>query len=484
MIRARNLTIAYGPVTAVREVNLDVAAGQCLLITGPSGCGKSSLIRAVAGLIPQALPAQVTGDVWIGDLRVQSQPLAVVAQRAGLVFQDPSTQLFHLRVADDVAFGPRNLGLPETIVQRRVTEALQAVGAASLRDRNPAELSGGQKQRVAIAAALAMQPAVLILDEPTASLDVRGTRLLKETLQRLRRQTDVTIILVEHRLAELLPLADRLVVMDEGRIVADGPPPDVLADRQRWRELGLRRPGDQTPTPWTTLIQPNGRPPDDLTPLLTVEEATAGYNGRPVLSDLNLALYPGGFTALVGDNGAGKSTLALLLAGLLKPSSGKVNYMDRRPRPGRDVSLLFQNPSDQLFTDSVDEEVAFGPRNYRVFDPAFQEETLRQTGLAALRGRQPLALSLGQQQRTAVAACLALRPRLLILDEPTLGQDWGSLQRLMDFLLTLNQAGAAILLITHDYKLIHHYARRILIMENGRISVDGRLPDREYRDAD
>ncbi|MFO7540998.1 MAG: ABC transporter ATP-binding protein, partial [Chloroflexota bacterium] len=433
--------------------------------------------RALGGLIPQAIPARITGEVWVNGLDVRHEPLAAVAQHIGLVFQDPSVQLFHLRVEDDVAFGPRNLGLPEAVVQQRVTAALQAVGAEALRRQNPAELSGGQKQRVAIAAALAMQPAVLVLDEPTASLDVKGTRLLTATLERLRQQTNVTIILVEHRLADVLPLTDRLIMMDEGRIVADDAPQAVLADRQRWRALGLRRPAEQKPTPWTDLIQANGHTPHNQAPLLRLQNVTAGYNGQAILTDLNLTLYPGEFAALVGDNGAGKSTLALLLAGLLKPTRGSVQYRDgQRPRPGRDVSLLFQNPADQLFTDSVEEEVAFGPRNYRTFEPTFQEETLRQTGLAALRRRQPLALSMGQQQRVAVAACLALRPHLLILDEPTLGQDWGHLQRLMDFLLTLNQAGTAVLLITHDYKLIHHYAHRVLIMANGRIGIDGRLP--------
>lgn len=211
-------------------------------------------------------------------------------------------------------------------------------------------------------------------------------------------------------------------------------------------------------------------------PLLSLQGISAGYNGRPIIEGLDLALYPGEFVALVGDNGAGKSTLALVAAGLLKPSAGSLHYEgQKRPRPGLDVSLLFQDPAAQLFTDAVDDEVAFGPRNYRRFNGEAHEVTLAETDLLALRDRRPLALSMGQQQRTALAACLALRPRLLILDEPTLGQDWGHLQRLMGFLTLLNQQGVTILLITHDYKLVHRYARRIILFENGRIRMDGHL---------
>jgi energy-coupling factor transport system ATP-binding protein len=198
------------------------------------------------------------------------------------------------------------------------------------------------------------------------------------------------------------------------------------------------------------------------------------------LNDINLTLYPGEFAALVGDNGAGKSTLALVAAGLLKPSKGKVIYQNgERPRPGLDISLLFQNPTDQLFTDSVDEEIAFGPQNYRIFQQEQHEWVLQKADLAPWRTRHPVALSAGQQQRTALAACLALSPRLVILDEPTLGQDWGHLERLMDFLVTLNQQGTTILLITHDYKLVHRYAKRVILMNAGRIVMDGRLRNHE-----
>ncbi|NLG71960.1 MAG: ABC transporter ATP-binding protein [Chloroflexi bacterium] len=477
MIRVRNLTVSYGPVAALHDVDLDVQAGECLLVTGPSGCGKSTLARALTGLIPQIIPAQCSGEVMIAGLDPRQAPIADVTRHVGIVFQNPSSQLFHLHVADEVAFGPRNLGLDENEVQERVAWALGAVGISDLAGCNPAQLSGGQKQRVAIASALAMRPEVLVLDEPTASLDVDGTGLVIASLQELRRRLGMTIVLVEHRLAAAARLADRVVVMDAGRVIARGDLDTVFQDRSLLRRLGLRRPLEDKQTPWHDLIVEHSEPLSGQQPLLELRQVSAGYDRKaPVLHDITLNIFPGEFIALVGENGAGKSTLALTASGLLKPSSGSVRFAGgKRPRPGLDVSMLFQNPAAQLFTDSVDEEVSFGPRNFKRFDPAEHEQLLNDTDLMHLRDRHPTAVSVGQQQRIALAACLALRPRLLVLDEPTLGQDWGHLERMMEYLLEYNRRGSAILLITHDYKLIHRYVQRVLLIQDGRIALDGRL---------
>jgi energy-coupling factor transport system ATP-binding protein len=476
MIDVRDLAVQYGTIPALQVSHLAISAGECVLVTGPSGCGKSTLARVISGLIPHALPATMQGTVRVAGLEVQETAVSDLAQHVGTVFQNPSAQLFHLRVEDDVAFGPRNLGLDGDQVRQRVEWALDAVGIRALRDRHPPELSGGQKQLVAIAAALAMQPQILVLDEPTASLDVGSSAKVMHALRKLRRDLGMTMVIIEHRLAEVAQLAERIVVMDEGRIVLDSPLEAVLDDRQFLRRMGLRRPVEQAPASWESLLVANGHSPHDVQPLVAMQGISAGYNGRRVIEDIDLTLFPGEFAALVGDNGAGKSTLALVAAGLLKPAAGSLRYGGcKRLRPGLDVALLFQDPSEQLFTDSVDEEVAFGPRNYRCFNHSTHEQTLSETDLLALKTRGPLALSMGQQQRTALAACLSLRPRLLILDEPTLGQDWDHLQRLMEFLTVLNRQGIAVLLITHDYKLVHRYARRVILMEDGRIVLDGRL---------
>lgn len=476
MIRICDLSVHYGSILALSEVSLNVSHGECVLITGPSGCGKSTLARVLSGLIPQSIPGRVVGTVEVGEVNILEQPTAVVAQRVGTVFQNPSSQLFHLRVEQEIAFGPHNLGLPAEEVNERLEWAIDAVGLQGLRHQRPANLSGGQKQQVAIAAALAMRPQVLVLDEPTASLDVPATRRVMTTLHSLRERFGMTVLLIEHRLAEVLHYVDRVVMLNEGRVLADGSPRQVLRDRKRLKQLGIRRPVDEHLSPWQELIRPNGTRLAGDKPLIELQQVSAGYNRHAVIHDIDLSIYPGEFVALVGDNGTGKSTLALAAAGLIRPYQGKVVFHGgHKPRPGLDIALLFQNPVDQLFTDRVDEEVAFGPQSYALFDSVHHEQVLLQADLFALRNRRPLTLSCGQQQRTALAACIALQPKLLILDEPTLGQDWGHLQRLMDYLVGLNRQGVAVLLITHDYKLVHHYAQRVVLLEAGCITLDGKL---------
>ena len=476
MIHVRDLTVSYGTNQVLQNVSFDVQAGECLVVTGLSGCGKSTLARVLTGIIPNTISAKVEGSVSVAGLDVIHSSTAEIAQRVGIVFQNPRAHLFHLRVDDEIAFGPYNLGLTEDEVSARVEWALDAVGLNELRDRKPANLSGGQIQRLAIAAALAMRPDVLVLDEPTASLDVPGTQSIITALEKLRRQYGLTMILIEHRLAEIRRIADRVLVLHEGQKVAEGNFDQVLGDHHVLHKYGLRRPTVESLTDWSHLLTPNGHHPAGQQPLLDLSDLTAGYNGQAIIQDVNLKIFPGEFVALVGNNGAGKSTLALAAAGLLKPLHGKVLVDGKsRPRPGLDIALLFQNPADQLFTDSVDEEVSFGPRNYRSFNVDIHEQTLASADLLQFRTHRPFSLSIGQQQRTALASCVALRPSLVILDEPTLGQDWRHLQQLMDCLLYLNAQGTAILVITHDFKLVHRYASRVLLMDSGRIILDGKI---------
>jgi energy-coupling factor transport system ATP-binding protein len=460
--------VDYEEVRGVGPLSLQIPAGQFVLVTGPSGCGKSTLARALAGLIPLAIAAHMGGQVWVDGVDTRGaaasggRPLPELARHVGMVLQNPSTQLFHLTVAEEVAFGPLNLGLAEEAVQARVAWALAATGLQGFDLRRPADLSGGEQQRVAIAAVLAMRPRVLVLDEPTASLDSSGTRMVLETLRGLS-EAGMTIVLVEHRLRMALPLAQRVVRMAEGKIVEDE---SGAMDDRRWTIDD----GRAFSTGRRSRATEAGRP------LLQLQNVSAGYRGRAVVQNVDLALSAGEFAAIVGENGSGKSTLARVMAGFLRPMTGRVHFyrrgpreVQRRPRPGHDVALLFQNPLEQLFTDMVDDEIGFGSQNFGAFDDEFHEELLRQADLHGQRHRCPTRLSVGQQQRCVLAACLALRPQLLILDEPTLGQDWAHLQQLMDFVQLMNEQGTTVLLISHDLDLVARYARRVVRLEGGRI---------------
>jgi len=472
MIHIEHLTVRYGQQQALDDVSLHVAPGEFVLLTGPSGCGKSTLARCLNGLIPHSIPVGLSGRVVVNGHVTTHESVAELATSAGLVFQNPATQLFNLTVDEELAFGPRNLGLDPEEITRRVTWAMEATGIAGLRDRSIHTLSGGEQQRLAIAAVLAMGPRLLVLDEPTSSLDVQGIREVMATLAQLNTEAGVTVLVIEHRLGEVARLAARTVILDQGRVVADGATQDIFGCHEFRRRFGLRRPSDELQDDWTRLLRPNGRPTG--APIVELRAVEAGYGPTTVLQGLDLTLHAGEFAALVGNNGAGKSTLARLLAGLLKPRRGEVRLGNgQRLVPGRDVGLLFQNPLHQLFCDTVSEEVSFGPHNFGCFDPAQLESVLTATDLAPLYQRSVHRLSSGQQQRTALAAVLALKPRLVILDEPTMGQDWRHLSTFMNFLLKLNQAGCTILLITHDFKLVHRYARRILLLRDGHIVADG-----------
>lgn len=467
----RGLSVRYASRTALQDVSLTLEQGEFLFLTGPSGCGKSTLCRCLGGLIPHSHPtATMQGSVLVDGRDTRAVPLREVARRVGLVFQNPSTQLFNVTVREEIAFGPRNLGLSAPETARRVAEAAEALHIGHLLDRRLDTLSGGEKQRVAMASVLAMGPHILVLDEPTASLDVPGSRAVLEALTSLNRERGTAVLLAGHRTDEVSRLAGWVVLLERGRVVRDGPASQVLAERPLLRRLGVRRPTDAPLQDWSDLIAPDGSGCGDAVARLEGVEVRLG--GRVVLQGLDLTLYAGQIAALVGENGAGKTTLARLLAGMLRPSRGRVWVA-----PGEGavpVGLLFQNPVEQLVCDTVGEEVAFGVENYGLPAAGPVDAALEATDLLPLRDRPTFSLSGGEQQRTALAALLALHPQLLILDEPTMGQDWGHMSAFMERVRALAREGMGVLLITHDYKLVHHYADRVALLRGGRIQAEGR----------
>ncbi len=455
-IQVAGLDVRYPTADALKGLDLSIAPGAFVLIGGPSGSGKSTLARALLGLLGddgQPAAPRVEGRITVAGLSPERHSVEELARHAGLVFQNPVTQLFNGTVEEEVGFGPRNLGLAEDEVARRVDYGLDAVGAAHLRARSVRHLSGGEQQRVAIAANLAMQPSILILDEPTANLDGEGTASVVRALARLRWTLGITVVVIEHRLWPFVDQAERLIWLEDGRLMADGLPEEVL--------------------PRVEAAPLEGSPgPRGSTPMVSLRDVTVGYNGRPVLRDCSMTLREGELGALVGPNGSGKSTLARALAGLLRPWQGRVVWHRDRRAAGR-VGFLQQNPLHQLVCQTVEEELRFAPRNLGLEAGAGADggvaALLERTGLCTLRRRPTQGLSVGEQQRTAMAATLSVQPQLLILDEPTLGQDRGHLHKLMGLVRSWNERGRTVLLITHDRELVARCAGRVWELADGRV---------------
>ncbi|HKT04066.1 MAG TPA: ABC transporter ATP-binding protein [Rugosimonospora sp.] len=438
---------------AVRGVDLRIERGERVLLLGASGAGKSTLLAAAAGLL-----AADSGEQE-GTVTRDGQP--------AILFQDPQTQLVMARSGDDVAFGPENLGVPAAQIWPRVDEALAAVGFRYGRDRSTSALSGGEQQRLALAGALALRPSVLLLDEPTANLDPAGATLVRAAVARALAGRDTTLVLVEHRVAEALPLVDRVVVLLPGAgVLADGTPDQVFA---RYGEQ-LAAGGVWVPGHPVTPHHPAG-PPGEV--LLRAERLGFRHPGadRPVLSDVDASVAAGEAVAVLGPNGTGKSTLALLLGGLLAPSAGRVAATEalagtdagRPPHRWRAAALarrigsVFQNPEHQFVTARVDEELALGPRRTGASPAAVKsivDDLLQRLRLDRLAAANPYTLSGGEARRLSVATALATAPRLLILDEPTFGQDRRTWAELVDLLAKLRDDGCALLTVTHDPALV------------------------------
>jgi energy-coupling factor transporter ATP-binding protein EcfA2 len=448
-LAATGLSVSYAGVKALDSVDFAVAPGSFTLVGGPSGAGKSSLALALAGLIQRTNGSRVTGGLWVNGADPGALDPAQLSEHIGLVFQNPATQLFNESVQEEVAFGPVNQGLSPEVVCERVEYALHATRTAHLRNRVVRRLSGGEKQLVAIASVLAMRPRILVLDEPTANLDTQGGKAIAEALAQLHSESGVTIVLIEHRMELFEPYADSVLWLNEGRVAAHGAPANDSASAATHTHIEDRKRARSGET------------------LVDVRDVSAGYDRSNVLQNCSMRIRCGDFAALVGNNGAGKSTVARVLSGLLHPRRGKVIWHTEGAR--QRVGLLQQNPLHQLVCGTVRDEIEFGPRNLGHHSRDRTDRLLVATDLSALEGRSTMRLSVGEQQRVALASTLSLRPALLILDEPTIGQDWRHLQRTMDYVEQRNRAGQTVLLITHDARLVERYPNRIWELHEGRI---------------
>jgi len=479
-------TDAAGPTLA--GIDLRVAPGELVLITGPTGCGKSSLLNTMNGVLQHESSARVEGTVLLDGRDVRKLKLAEICRIAGTVFQNPDSQICTATPETEVAFGLENLGLDRPTMVRRIDEALAAVGLDDCRHQPASTLSAGQKQRLAIACALALKPKVLFLDEPLSQLDPRGVEEILGVVQDLKLAHELTVVLVEHRIEETIAMADRVVLIDRGRIVLNATREEALADLSPMRALGLSLPLV------ADLFERLGRPERPLradeAPLLEVSGDAPrqraaqgdalceigglafgfGRHGPPVFEDLGLTLRRGDRVALMGPNGSGKSTLLHLIAGLLKPRSGRIAWADGEPPS---AGLVMQVPDLMLFSESVREEVAFAPIHARVERSERRrivEAVLTRMGLDDLADQPPFALSRGQRLRTAVASVLSKQPSVLLLDEPTTGQDREQIERMMT---GLEDQFDLVVFCTHDVQTAARHANRIVLVEAGRVLADG-----------
>jgi energy-coupling factor transport system ATP-binding protein len=528
-IEINGLTYAYptSKEPVLKGINLRVHKGEFLSIMGPTGAGKSTLCLTLNGIIPQSLSGKMDGTVTVSGMNTLQHGVHILTGKVGIIFQEPESQLFSMNVEEEVSFGPENLGVPPDEIRKRIEWALGVVRMEEFRQRSPFRLSGGQKQRVAIAAALSMMPQILVLDEPTSGLDPIGKMEVFSVVHDLKKMRNMTVVMVEHESEEIARFSDRVAVMNDGRIILEGTPRDVFSKTRTLTDIGLNIPQvcelserlnlkfqPRNPYSFLTLQeaedgirghlagskargQASGgsglartepKATSDSEPAsVQVENLHFGYEkGTEVLRGIDLRIRKGECVAIVGQNGSGKTTLVKHFNGLLRPTSGKVvvdgaDTADKTvAQLSKTVGYLFQNPDHQIFSTSVEEEIAFGPRNLGVSPEETERrvaEALKLVGLEEHRHVPPSTLGLGQRRKVTLASIVAMKPDVMVLDEPTTGIDWNGSIQLMNSVRELNKQGHTIITITHNMRVVAQYAERTIVLANGEVILDG--PTRE-----
>ena len=508
-------------------INAGVSPGEFILLTGQTGCGKSTLMRTLNGLIPHASGGRLSGSVHVNGVNTAKQPLAVTCQQVGLLFQTPEDQLFCIVVEDEIAFGLENLGVPAPEIDRRIDSALAQVGLTGFRHRPIASLSGGEKQRVALACLCAMQPQMLLLDEPTSHLDPQATLDILGIIRDLNREFGITVIIAGHQVSDIAPLCSRVWLMNDGKLISDFPIDQAFRELEPYRQLGVQIPelaqiAEQFgyperpltieyavtlfasrqidgPTNYTFPSRPDVSRQTQHVPasevLVEVRNLTFRYprTSVDVLRDISFQIKRGEAVAIMGSNGSGKTTLLLHLVSLFRPSAGQVLIKGQDTKRCKShhlagqVGVVFQNPDLLLQAETVSDEVIFGPKNLKLPRQEIRdrlEKILLTFDLDVFKTEAPYALSRGQRQRTAVAATFSLYPDLLLLDEPTTGQDHLHIQHLMQLICdVMKTQNKTVIFCTHEPNLALKYADRVLLLHRGELVFDG-TPDAAFADAE
>ena len=523
LVRFEGVSYRYptSEVIVLEGINTEIRRGEIVGIIGATGAGKTTLCLAMNGIVPQFFGGEFFGSVTVAGHDAIDMPTSRLARHVGMVFEDPETQITATTVIEEAAFALENLGVPSEEMATRVAEALHAVGLEGLEQKHPANLSGGQKQRLSIAAALALSPDLIVLDEPTSQLDPVATREVFALMQQINREKGVTIVVASHASEELAEIAHRVILLDGGKVVVDGSPEDVFARTEHLQACHVRPPdivsawkvlqdaADAGPAVCPVTLDEARRRIADLTlplpasvkcdgtvwkkaqgALLAASGLAHTYpDGTQALKGIDIEIGRGEFVAIAGRNGSGKSTLVRHFLGLLSPTSGQI-VLDGNDVAGlsvsdlaRRVGYVSQNAHQQIFCDSVSKEVGFAPTVLR--QPAHEVESRVRKAVEAMKlswaiDRHPMSLSRGDRLRVAIAAVLALEPKILIFDEPTTGQDWSGACAILDILADLNRAGATVVLITHHLYLLPGRVERLVMLDGGRIAFDGAMRDAFY----
>ncbi len=493
------------------DISLSIRRGERVLIAGPSGCGKSTLAHCMNALVPFAFKGEATGKITVCGKETKELGIFGTSRHVGTVLQDSDGQFIGLTVAEDIAFALENDCVGEPELHERVLAAAKLVSVDTHMKHAPNELSGGQKQRVALAGVLVDAVDLLLFDEPLANLDPATGKSAVELIDDLQKKTGCAVVIIEHRLEDALHRgADRIVLMSEGRILADCPPDELLSG-PLLAENGIREPLYLSALKYAGVaVNPGMRPqnigdlllseedrarvqawyhcmppaelPEKKPVLLNAEHVTFSYaQGHPALKDVSVSIREGELTAIVGTNGAGKSTFCKVVCGFEKQQEGTLRFagedlstLSIKERADR-IGYVMQNPNQMISQTQIFDEVALGLRARGVPEDEIRErveDILSVCSLRPFRSWPVSALSFGQKKRVTIASILVLRPKLIILDEPTAGQDYRSYTEIMEFLRSLGNRGITVLMITHDMHLMLEYAERTLVFHGGELIAD------------
>ncbi|MBM7599740.1 energy-coupling factor transport system ATP-binding protein [Virgibacillus halotolerans] len=491
------------------NLSFELNHGESLLLLGPSGCGKSTLTFCLNGLYPRELDGEMDGNILINGKRTTEFLPGELSQQVGVVFQDPETQFCMLTIEDEVAFGLENRCIPQAIMGDKIDYALELVGMLSLKKAAVTSLSGGQKQKLALACILALEPSLLILDEPTANLDPIAAKDLIQTIHQLQEKTNCSLIIIEHQLDGWTALAERCLLLNhDGEIFYDGLMRHAIRDKFSELETqGIWLPkvtqfllnhvdGTTANIPLTidefskqanlwegTNWQQNEKQLGTKKEKLFLEATNISWkaNKKEIIQNISLKFYEGEFIAIVGANGSGKTSLSRILAGIQKPTAGTIHMKDKPMKTWKEsylrdeIGYVFQNPEHQFVTNTVFDEAAFSLRIKGMDEHDIHKKVasiLNTCGLSSSKQQHPYSLSQGQKRRLSVATMIINNQHMLLLDEPTFGQDAHSNVQLMELLQTRFYHGTSIVMVTHDMELVNQYASRVIVINEGKVVSD------------